>query len=116
METENGTFKSGGNLATETNPSEIDVKDVNNDNILDIIASDYGTSGTGNTVSILLGNGNGTFKARTTYTTGIGPVRIALGDIDNNGTVDLLSTTSTTNFVSGNPEQNISNLCNQRCT
>lgn len=47
-------------------PSQVVVADVNNDGIPDLIVSDA----LSNTVSVLLGNGNGTFQAPRTYAVG----------------------------------------------
>ena len=40
------------------------------------------------TISVLLGNGDGTFGAATTYNTGNTPFSIALGDFDLRYTLD----------------------------
>jgi hypothetical protein len=44
-----------------------------------------------NTVSVLLGNGNGTFKAQTTYPVGSLPGAVAVADVDGNGTLDIVT-------------------------
>jgi hypothetical protein len=43
-----------------------------------------------NTVSILLGNGNGTFQTHVTYPVGISPKSIAINDFNNDGKLDLV--------------------------
>jgi len=53
-----------------------------------------------NTVSILLGNGDGTFGAATTYPTGKGPVAVATGDFNLDGKLDLAVVNQTDNTVS----------------
>jgi hypothetical protein len=42
-----------------------------------------------NTVSILLGNGDGTFQGQLIFSTGAGPYSIAVGDFNRDGLVDL---------------------------
>ena len=42
-------------------------------------------------VSILIGNGNGTFKPAVNLATGRNPQQIALGDFDRNGTLDVIA-------------------------
>src|SRR5262249_30867448 len=49
-----------------------------------------------NTVSILMGNGDGTFRESTTYRVGLSPDSIALGDFDRDGNLDLV----TANYLS----------------
>jgi hypothetical protein len=70
--------------------------DFNNDNILDLAA----TSVDHNTVSILLGNGDGTFRKGGKFGIGSGsfPYRMATGDFNHDGNLDLL----TVNLTSGN--------------
>ncbi|MGH9641272.1 MAG: FG-GAP-like repeat-containing protein, partial [Terriglobales bacterium] len=53
-----------------------------------------------NTVSILLGNGDGTFQPQTTVATGAGPSAIAAADFNNDGKTDLAVTNQTANSVS----------------
>ncbi len=70
----------------------------NNDAFLDLAVANFGThpSGTdlGN-VAILLGNGDGTFRAPTSYSVGFGPLSIASDDLNGDGFADLV----TANFL-----------------
>jgi hypothetical protein len=60
--------------------------DFNNDGILDIAVADNGT----NAISILLGNGDGTFQAPTTLLpSSFGALSIAVGDFNRDGNLDL---------------------------
>ena len=93
-----GTFAAAVsyNTGPGTQPAAITIDDFNNDGILDIA--------TGNTtnasVSILLGNGNGTFKSFTTFTTGVLPFSVRSSDFDGDGKTDLLVANQSSGSVS----------------
>jgi hypothetical protein len=53
-----------------------------------------------NTVSVLLGVGDGTFGAKTDFATGATPVAVALGDLNRDGKLDLVVTNQGANTVS----------------
>ena len=66
--------------------------DANGNPVLDIITADSQD----NTVSVLLGNGDGTFQQAVTYAVGVGPTQVVAADFTDNGVVDLaVSHTST---------------------
>ncbi|WP_026736066.1 FG-GAP-like repeat-containing protein [Fischerella sp. PCC 9605] len=54
---------------------------------------------TGNQISVLRNNGNGTFTAPVSLTTGIGP-SVRAGDLDGDGDIDLVTANSTDDTVS----------------
>ena len=72
--------------AAGANPRFVAIGDVDGDGKLDLAVANL----TSNTVSVLLGNGDGTFQAQTTYTTGGFPVSVAIGDVNGDGKLDLV--------------------------
>ncbi|MCY2986427.1 MAG: FG-GAP-like repeat-containing protein [Planctomycetota bacterium] len=70
--------------------------DFNGDNRLDIATADY----YGAKVSVLLGNGDGTFQAKTDYTVGSNPYFLTAADLDGDGQADLAVANSNSNTVS----------------
>jgi hypothetical protein len=82
-----GTFKTPTlvQLPTGFEPASLAAFDLNGDGHMDLVVADEGH----NTVSVLLGNGNGTFQSRTDYATGNDPVYVALGDFTGNGAMDI---------------------------
>ena len=59
--------------------------DFNGDGRLDLAVANSSS----NTVSILLGNANGTFQAAQNFATGAGPMSVAVGDFNKDGKLDL---------------------------
>ena len=66
-------------------PAAEAVGDFNGDGRQDLAVVNEGS----NTVSILLGNGNGTFRPAVNYATGSLPVGVAVGDFNGDGHLDL---------------------------
>lgn len=84
-----GTFTAPNNstYTTGTYPQAIVVADLNGDGKLDLAIGNYGDS----TLTILLGNGDGTFTPApgSPVTSGKAPYAIAVGDLDGDGKLDL---------------------------
>ncbi|MEB3294201.1 MAG: DUF4347 domain-containing protein [Synechococcales bacterium] len=76
-------------------PLDLAVGDFNQDNKLDFVT----TSPTANNILIHLGDGNGNFTAQAPIPMGTAPSMIALGDVDGNGKLDIL-TANVSNNVS----------------
>lgn len=73
-------------------PVEVVTGDFNNDGNLDFAVSHY----TDMTIGVVLGNGDGTFNAPATYSTGAGrPWGLVAVDFNRDGKLDLASATST---------------------
>ncbi len=81
---------------TGSGPTEVRVGDLNGDGRKDLVIEDNGA----NTVSVLLGRGDGTFAPRVTYPTGNGPWSLRLGDVNNDGKLDIVTANRTASTVS----------------
>ena len=77
-------------------PSAVAVGDFNGDGKLDMAVAEEGD----NTVSILLGNGDGTFQSQSTFPTGVAPDAIVAGDFNGDGKLDLGVANFTDNTIS----------------
>jgi hypothetical protein len=86
-----GTFTATATSpATGYAPLAIAVGDFNGDGILDLAVTNGDWNSTAGAVTILLGNGDGTFTATATSpATGYGPDAIAVGDFNGDGIPDL---------------------------
>ena len=85
----NGTFQAAQTFAAGAAGAlaqAVALGDVNGDGKLDIVAADLG----GNTVSVLLGNGNGTFQPQQTFAVGSGVQSVAIGDVNDDGQPDVI--------------------------
>jgi hypothetical protein len=86
-----GTFQAAVNYAAGSGPSSVIVGDLNGDGKPDLaVANQYPSKNLdGANMSVLLGNGDGTFQAAVNYAAGRGPVSVALGDFNGDGKSDL---------------------------
>ncbi|MGH9681265.1 MAG: FG-GAP-like repeat-containing protein, partial [Candidatus Acidiferrales bacterium] len=85
-----GTFEASVPYDTGTAPAGVAVADFNRDGHLDLAVANQGASP--GTVSILLGNGDGTFAAHTEYATGSSPTGLFAADFTGEGNPDLAVT------------------------
>jgi hypothetical protein len=83
-------------LATGAAPRSLAVADLNGDGKLDLVAANSGSNG----VSVLLGNGDGSFQAAVSYATDTTPAAVVAGDFDADGKLDLAVANSGSNTVS----------------
>jgi len=100
-----GNFTPGTSVAVGTWPDAIAAGDFNGDGILDLaVSNECGDTpppcGSVGTVTILLGNGDGTFTSTATNpVTGIAPTSIVTGDFNGDGIPDLATANYNGNSV-----------------
>ena len=93
----NGTLQTEVNCPVGSAPYRVTVADLNNDSIPDLSAPDYG----GTQVSVLRGNGDGTFQPyRSHGGPFLSPTAVAAGDLSGDGVQDLAVTDSGNDIVS----------------
>ena len=93
-----GTFQTKMDYGTDGNSNSVAIGDVSGDGKPDLVAANPNASTSG-TVSVLLGNGDGTFQAKVDYPTGLNPSSIAIGDLGS-GSMSLVTTNAGGNTVS----------------
>jgi type II secretory pathway component GspD/PulD (secretin) len=96
---DSGTFAAQASYDVGTAPAWIATGDFNGDGDIDLAVANQNS----NTISILLGNGDGTFKPQTTVTTGNVPVCVVaanMHDADGKGFLDLVVANHTDNTIS----------------
>src|ERR1039458_6743249 len=85
-----GTFNPGVSYPVSPTPVFVAAADFNHDGKTDLVTVNVGaTSTTPGTVSVLLGNGNGTFQSAVPYTVGDQPSSVAIADFNGDGKLDL---------------------------
>ena len=83
-------------LRASAGPRAVLTADLNGDGRLDLLA----VNSVANTISVLLGNGDGTFAAAVDYPAGSQPVAAALGDFSGDGNLDIVVANQGDNTVS----------------
>lgn len=81
-------YVAGATGSPEGLPLSLITNDFNNDGFLDIATANGNT----NNVSVLMGNGDGSFQTGRTYSAGDTPFDLAAGDLNNDGFIDLVVT------------------------
>jgi hypothetical protein len=85
-----GTLQPATSFDAGYGPAGVAVGDFNGDGILDLAVADFANFATTGTVSILLGNGDGSFQAPVSYPSGGAvPDAIAVGHFDDDDDLDL---------------------------
>jgi hypothetical protein len=84
------------NYATGNGPTFVATASLRNNGIDDLIVTNF----TDNTISVLLGNGDGTFASQASYDVGTGPAWIATGDFNKDGNIDVAVANQNSNTIS----------------
>jgi hypothetical protein len=84
-----GTFSSGSSAAPapDLRPFQVAVADLNGDGIPDIVTANRSD----NSVSVLLGNADGSFQTRETFPTGRQPFSVTVADVNGDGIPDIVT-------------------------
>src|SRR5262249_30393592 len=86
-----GTFAGPAAFPVGTGCRALAVGDVNGDGALDVVTVNS-PSFTDGSYSVLLGNGDGTFRRVNNYALALAPGAAALADVNNDGVLDLVVT------------------------
>jgi hypothetical protein len=97
-----GTFGAMTNFGTGSYPRSVAIGDLNGDGKPDLATANFGNYLTppGTTVSVLLGNGDGTFGTKTDFGVGVDPRSVAIGDLNGDTKPDLAVANYSSNTVS----------------
>src|SRR5262249_42858225 len=97
-----GTFQGAVNFGAGTNTVSVAVGDFNGDGVQDLAVANVVTlpNSFDSSVSVLLGNGDGTFQSAVNFGAGRAPVSVAVGDFNGDGVQDLAVANAVSNDVS----------------
>jgi uncharacterized repeat protein (TIGR01451 family) len=90
------TFQTAVNYGAGMGPHSVAIGDFNGDGKPDLAAANSGSD----SVSILLGSGNGAFQPAVNYSVGATPASVAVGDFNRDGKPDLAVVNSDSDSVS----------------
>lgn len=86
-------------------PNFLSNADLNNDGKLDLVSANF-QNGNAYAISVLLGNGDGTFQAAKNFGAGIDAISLAIGDLNGDGKLDVATvawtSSATVNVFYGN--------------
>jgi hypothetical protein len=83
-----GTFQPQQQFATGDGPRSVSIADLNGDGRPDLVVANYPYAS--NSVSVLLGNGDGTFQAHQDFGTASHPRSVIAADLNGDGAPDLV--------------------------
>jgi hypothetical protein len=90
-----GTFQgiTSPNSSVGPNPRSLALGDLNNDGKLDVVTANFDVTGNGNSLSVLLGQGNLTFQPAANYLFRSALAKVVLGDFNADGFLDVAGST-----------------------
>lgn len=99
--TGDGAFATAVEYESGSLPQAVVAADFNDDQILDLVTADYlGTETLDNSVSVLIGAGDGTFAAAQSFETNISPFGVVATDFDGDNLPDIATANLDTSDVS----------------
>jgi hypothetical protein len=94
-----GTFQAARDYGVDHSAGSLALGDFNRDGVVDIVAATFNGNNL-SSVSILLGDGDGTFGRSSSYATGQNPASIVVADFNGDGHKDLATLNVSDNTVS----------------
>lgn len=83
-------------FAVGTEPRSVEIADIDNDGNQDLVVA----NSSDNNISVLLGNGDGTFGAATNFAVGTGARAVAVGDLNGDSLLDVIVANETAANIS----------------
>jgi hypothetical protein len=105
-----GTFQTPATYAAGPLPSAVTVADFNGDGKLDVAVGN--SNGNNSSISILLGNGDGTFQAAVNYSVPCCPSSVTAADFNEDGKLDLVAATNAASVLLGNGDGTFQSVLN----
>jgi hypothetical protein len=90
------TFSAPATYPTGLHPDAIAAADLTGSGVNDVVTADFSA----NTVSVLMGNGNGAFQAPVAYAVGGSPEAVAIADLNGDGHPDIVTADESTDTIS----------------
>jgi uncharacterized protein (TIGR03437 family) len=96
-----GNFQTPRTVAAGSHPVWVAIRDLNGDGKPDLVVSNFGSNldKDAGGIEVLLGNGDGTFKAPVLYPAGFYPASLTVADVDLDGKPDIIAATNNQNFI-----------------
>jgi hypothetical protein len=83
-----GTFRPERRFSVGPGPQGVTVADVNNDRVPDILTGNFGRLP--DSLTVLIGRGDGTFREQQNYSAGVSVNDVAVGDFNRDGVADVV--------------------------